>query len=225
MLASALFAGRLDRIVQQQPVAAAHHLDPMRDKAASLVLAWIDLEILLAAAKSEQDFGNAAIAFPAKAGVERTQGQYVPLPELRGQFPEVTPRPMTLERSHQALSRMGAEIIECVRRQNRAIKGRGIGNGVRQPELMRDAIDLPDAVPSILSLAQIETVEMRKRDDGFGVVVMTLQRRKPYGLRLETRTPEQRLPIRRGFRIGRKIATPSAARRLPGAPGLAWSMW
>ena len=197
----------------------------MGDKAASLVLAWIDLEILLAAAKSEQDFGDAAIAFPAKAGVERAQGQDVPLPELRGQCAKVTPWPMTLERFHQALRCMRTEIVEGVSGQDRAVKGRCVGNSVRQPELMRDAIDLPDAVPAILSLAQIEAVEMRKRDDGFGLAVMVLQRHKPYGLRLEARTPEQRLPIRRGFRIGRKIATPSAARRLPGAPGLDGSMW
>ena len=59
-----------------------------------------------------------------------------------------------------------------------------------KPELMRDAVSLPDAVPAILSLAEVETVEMRKRDDGFGFAIMVLQRHEPYGLRLEVWTPE-----------------------------------
>ena len=62
-----MFALCLDRIVQQEPITAAHHLDAVGDKAASLVLARIDLEILLGAAEVEQDFGNGAIAFTAQA--------------------------------------------------------------------------------------------------------------------------------------------------------------
>lgn len=85
---------------------------------------------------------------------------------------------------------MRTEIVKGVGGQDRAKKDRGIGSGVPQPELMRDAIGLPDAVPTILSLAQVETVEMRKRDDGFGLAIMVLQRHEPYGLRLEVWTPE-----------------------------------
>ena len=78
-----MFALCLDRIVQQEPITAAHHLDAVGDKAASLVLARIDLEILLGAAEVEQDFGNGAIAFTAQAGVQRAQGKDVPLPERK----------------------------------------------------------------------------------------------------------------------------------------------
>lgn len=56
--------------MQQQAIAAAHHLDAIGDKTASLVLARINLKVLLAAAKAEQDFGDGAVAFAAKAGVE-----------------------------------------------------------------------------------------------------------------------------------------------------------
>lgn len=59
--------------MQQQPVAATHHLDAVSDKAASLVLARIDLEILFRAAEPKQDFGNGTIALAAQAGVERAQ--------------------------------------------------------------------------------------------------------------------------------------------------------
>ena len=66
------------------------------DKAASLVLARIDLEILLGAAEVEQDFGNGAIAFAAQAGVQRAQGKDVPLPELYGQCAKIAARPLAL---------------------------------------------------------------------------------------------------------------------------------
>lgn len=74
----------LNRVVKQEAVAAAHHFDAMGDKATGLVLAWIDFPILLGPAKAEQDFGDGAIALSPQAGVERAQGQDMPLPELYG---------------------------------------------------------------------------------------------------------------------------------------------
>lgn len=56
----------------------------MGDKAASLVLTRINLEIFLAALKAEQDFGDGAVAFAAKASIQCAQGQDMPLPELCG---------------------------------------------------------------------------------------------------------------------------------------------
>ena len=47
--------------------------DRLRDQAAGLVLAGVALEILLGAAKAEQDFGDSAIALAAQPGVERAQ--------------------------------------------------------------------------------------------------------------------------------------------------------
>lgn len=73
-----------DGIVQQETIAAAHHLDAVGDEAAGLVLACVDFPILLRAAESEQHFGDGAVAFAAQAGVERAQGQDMPLPELYG---------------------------------------------------------------------------------------------------------------------------------------------
>lgn len=98
----------------------------------------------------------------------------MPLPELRGQRAKIASRPMPLERSHQSSSRVGAEIVEGVRWQDGAVKGSRIGNSVRQPELVCDAIDLPDTVPAILGLAQVEAVEMRECDDGFCLSVAVL---------------------------------------------------
>ena len=60
--------------MQQQPIAAAHHLDPVSDKATSLIFAWVTLEILFSAAEAKQNFGDGSVAFAAQARVERTQG-------------------------------------------------------------------------------------------------------------------------------------------------------
>ena len=114
----------------------------------------------------------------------------MPLPELRRQCAIITSRSLALKCFHQPTRRMRTEIVKGVGGQDRAIKDRRIGSGVPQPELMRDTIDLPDAVPTILSLAEVETVKMRKGDDGFGFAVMVLQRHEPNGLRLVVRTPE-----------------------------------
>ena len=61
--ADELSSGRFDRIMQQQAIAAPHHVQAMRYQAASLVLAWINLPILLGASKPKQDFGDGSIAF------------------------------------------------------------------------------------------------------------------------------------------------------------------
>lgn len=85
---------------------------------------------------------------------------------------------------------MRAKIVEGVDWQDCAIECRRIGNGVRQPELMRDTIDLPDAMPAIGSLAQVETVKMRQRNYWLGLSVAMLHRGKPDGLRLKAWAPE-----------------------------------
>ncbi len=60
---------------------------------------------------------------------------------------------------------------------------------------MRGTIDLPDAMPTVRGLTQIEAIEMRQRDDWFYLSVTMLQRGEPYGLRLKPWAPEQGLPI------------------------------
>src|SRR5690606_16601559 len=78
-----------DRIVKQQAIAAPHHLDTVRDQAAGFILAGVVLEILLGAAKAEQDFGDGAIALATQPGVKRAQRQDMPLPKLGGNGPEI----------------------------------------------------------------------------------------------------------------------------------------
>lgn len=118
---------------------------------------------------------------------------------------------MALERFHQSTGRMGAKIIEGVCRQDCAIECRRIGNGVRQPELVSNAISVPDTVPAILRLPKIKTIEMGKLDNRLGFSAVMLQRIELYGSRLKAWAPEQGLAIRRGFRIGWKIAAPNVA--------------
>jgi hypothetical protein len=60
---------------------------------------------------------------------------------------------------------------------------------------MDDAIDLPDAMPAIGRLAQVETVEMRQRDDRLCLSVAILDRRQLDCLGLKARAPEQGLAI------------------------------
>ena len=74
-----------DRIVQQEPIAAAHHPDAMRDEATRLVLARVTFKILLGAAETEQDFRDSSVALASQVRIQRAQGQDVPFPELLGQ--------------------------------------------------------------------------------------------------------------------------------------------
>jgi hypothetical protein len=60
---------------------------------------------------------------------------------------------------------------------------------------MRNAIGLPDSMPAISSLTQVEAVEMRQRNDRLGLTVTMLYRGEPNGLRLKAGAPEQGLPV------------------------------
>ena len=150
--------------MQQEPVAAAHHPDAMGDEATRLVLARIALEILLCAPKAKQDFGNGAVALAAQPGIERAQGQDMPLPELGGHVAEVGARCSALEGSPEAPRRVGAKLHEVVQRQFDGVERRRIRHGLGQPELVLDAIRLPDAVPAIGGAAQVEAVEMGENE-------------------------------------------------------------
>ena len=76
---------------------------------------------------------------------------------------------------------------------------------------MRHPIDLPDSVPAIGGVAQVEAVEMGERYYRLGVAVVMLYGQQLYGLRPDARAPEECLFVCGGFRVAREIATPSAA--------------
>src|SRR5690606_13128141 len=109
---------------------------------------------------------------------------------------------------------VGAKLQKGIHRQGDGIKRGGVRHGLRQPELMRDAIDLPDAVPAIGSTAQVEAGEMRQRQYWFGVAVHVLDGRQHHSLRLKARTPDWWRPVKRRVGIAREIATPSDPRTL-----------
>lgn len=44
---------------------------------------------------------------------------------------------------------MGAKLHVGIHRKGYGIEGGCVGNGLGQPELMPDAIDMPDAMPSV----------------------------------------------------------------------------
>lgn len=48
---------------------------------------------------------------------------------------------------------MGAQIEEAIRGQPEDVERRSIEHGVRKPELMCHAIDLPQAMPAIIGLS------------------------------------------------------------------------
>ena len=119
----------------------------------------------------------------------------MPLPELSGQCTKIRTRRTALERATKPSGRVRAQVVEVVYRQECSIECRRVGNGLRQPELMRDAINLPDAMPAIGGLAQVEPVEMRQRDNRLHLPVVMLHGGERYGARLKTWAPEQGLPI------------------------------
>ena len=203
----------LDRIVQQQPVATPHHLFAMRDETTCLVLSRVALEILLRAAKTKQDFGDGTIALASQACIERTQGQN--MPKLVGNIAEIPPGRATFEGPPEAPRRMCAKLHEVVQRQRDGIECRRIWDGFGHPELMLDAIHLPNAVPAIGCAAQDETVEMCEIDGRLSPCGRGFGRDQFDGLRLESGRPEQRIAIRRFVGVVREIATPNAERRLP----------
>lgn len=190
----------------------------MGDQTASLILARIDLKILFGAVKAEQDFCDSTIALATKAGVKRAQRQGVPKPELRGQCTIFGAGRTAIERAPESASGVNAQFEKGIQWQGCGVEVGGTRNGLCQPELMRNPIDLPDAMPAIYSATQVEAVEMGERNDTLRLVAAMPRGGEHYCLRLKAWIPEQGLPIRRGFRIGWKIATPSAGRRLPGDP-------
>lgn len=80
---------------------------------------------------------------------------------------------------------------------------------------MRDATDMPDAMPSVSRVPEVEAGQMRQRHYRLRRPVAMLRRRQLNGLRLKARNPEQGLPIRRGFGVAWEIATPIVARMRP----------
>ena len=78
---------------------------------------------------------------------------------------------------------MGAKLQKGTQRQDDGIEGCCIQGRHRQPELMCNAIDLPDAMPTVGRAAKIELVEVGERNSGFRFTVM-LDRRQHHRLRL-----------------------------------------
>ncbi len=89
------------------------------------------------------------------------------LSELRRHRPEIGARRSPVEGPPEAAGRVGAQIKKAIRGQSEDVERRCIGRSVRKPELMGYAIDQPEPVPTVCGMAQIETIEMRERDDGF----------------------------------------------------------
>lgn len=104
--------------------------------------------------EAKQNLGDCAITLTAQAGVERAERQDVPLPELGRQRTKIGTRRAATQRAAEPTSAQSREACPLA---GMIVESRRIGNGLRQPELMRDAIDLPDAMPAICGVAYIET--------------------------------------------------------------------
>ena len=138
------------------------------------------------------------------------------MPELGGNGPEVGTGCAAVEGPSETARSVCAKLQKGIHRQGDGIEGGGIRHRLGKPELMCDAIHLPDAVPAIGSAAQIEAGEMGKRQYRFGVAVLMLDRREHHRLRLKARTPDWWRPVMRRVGIAREIATPSDLRTLQG---------
>lgn len=117
--------------------------------ATGLVLARVDFPVLLRAGETEQHFGDGAVAFAPQAGVERAQGEDMKLAKLRRHGAEVPAGCSAVERSPETASRTGANLHERIHREGYGIEGGCVRLGLGQPELMRNAIDMPDAMPPV----------------------------------------------------------------------------
>lgn len=176
--------------MQQQAVAVAHHFQPVADETADLIFARVGFPIFFRAVKAEQDFGDGAVALAALVRVERAQRQDMEAPEPCRHLAEIATRRSASEGAPQAVGRMGAQIMEGIDQREYPIDCRRVGIGLWQPELMRDAIDLPDAMPAVRGIAKIETIETRERHDRLGRAFPVLHGQQRHGSRLERRNPE-----------------------------------
>lgn len=182
--------------MEQEPIAAAHHLDAVRDETTGLVLARIDLPIFLRPMKAEQDFGHGAIALATKSRIERTEREDVESAQLRRQGAEVRARRSSFEGSPEATGGVSTQLEKSIQRQRDSVEGGSLGRRVGQPELVSDAAGFPEAMPSIDRMPQIEAGQMRQRHDGFCQVIIVMLRGQKDRLWLKARNPEQGLPIR-----------------------------
>jgi hypothetical protein len=71
------------------------------------------------------------------------------LAELRRHGAEVRAGRSPIEGPPKSAGGMGAKLHERIHRKGYGIEGRYVGHGLGQPELMRDAIHIPDAMPPI----------------------------------------------------------------------------
>lgn len=148
----------------------------MGNETSGLIFARIDFPIFLDPAKAEQYFCDGSITLAAQAGIERAQGQDVKPPELGGHGSEIGARCPSVEGAPEATGGMSAKLHKGIHRQGCGIEGCGIGDCLRKPELMRNAVDLPEAMPAISSAAQIEVGQMRQRHYGLGRAAAMLHR-------------------------------------------------
>lgn len=208
---------RLDRIVQQDAIAAVHHFQPVADEAANLIFARVAFPVLFRSTKAEQDFGYRAIALAALMRIECAQRQDMEAPELGWQTAKIPTGRAALERAREPLAGVNAQIVEGVGHLECSVYRRHIGIGVGQPKLVRGATDLPYAMPAVGGMTKIETVELSKRHDGLGRAGAMLHGEQHHGSRLKIRNPEQRLTVRTAFWIAREIANPNARKIRRGA--------
>lgn len=205
----------LDWVVQQQPIATAHHPDPVCDKTTCLVLARINLEIFLVTAESQQTLSDGSIAFAVQPCIQRSQRQKVPLSQLCRHGAEIRPRQTATKAAPKLTCGMDAKVHELVHGQGCGVEGGGVHHCLGQPELMFDAIDAPDCVPAIRRTTQIDAVEKRQRDRLCRCGTAFVSRRQNDGLRPDVGRPEWCAGVRRCVGIVREIATPSGGRKPP----------
>lgn len=105
---------RLDRIVQQHPIAAEHHSHAVAGEPANLILARVAFPILFRSPEAEQDFSDAAIALAALARVERAQRQNMKTPKLRRHGTKIAARRTAAERAVKPLGCVAAQIVKSV---------------------------------------------------------------------------------------------------------------
>jgi len=113
---------------------------------------------------------------------------------------------------------MSTKLHIRVHRKRYGIERCRIRQGLRQPELVCDAIHIPKAMPTVHCIPEVETGQMGQSHDWFCLPGLRRRRQQADRLWLKDWNPEQGLSVRRDFRVTREIANPIAARMFPAPP-------
>ncbi|SCM70142.1 hypothetical protein KL86PLE_10054 [uncultured Pleomorphomonas sp.] len=218
------WARQAQGIVEEPAVVAAHVAEPVGDEAPCAVFELALFPVgFRAAMKTEQHFGDGAIAGTGAMGVECPQDQDMSVACLLWQ--RVMPRTgrTSVDRPPEAQHGLGSQFQERIQRQDNRIGDRMLGRRGVQPEAVLMAERPPMTVPSAVLVGhpdqdgEIGQAERYRK----AVIHRRWRRTKLERVWLQCGCPEEHRAVGRQVWIGREIATPNGRQRQLLPPHLA----